>query len=117
MWDPRSTSPNSIMPAYTWLFDNSPMNYSMTEKKMKAMRTLGVPYTDVDIANAQKSIQEQAAGIEKNLTNDPDFVKSYDESKQKAAAKGEKFVPMKDREIVAMIAYLQRLGTDIKVKK
>jgi cytochrome c oxidase cbb3-type subunit I/II len=117
MWDPRSTSPNSIMPAYQWLFDNSPMNYSMTEKKMKAMRTLGVPYTDADIANAQKSIQEQAAGIEKNLTNDPDFVKSYDESKQKAAAKGEKFVPMKDREIVAMIAYLQRLGTDIKVKK
>ena len=117
MWDPRSTSPGSIMPAYTWLYDNSPMNYSMTEKKMKAMRTLGVPYTDADIANAQKSIQEQAAGIEKNLTNDPDFVKSYDESKQKAAAKGEKFVPMKDREIVAMIAYLQRLGTDIKVKK
>jgi cytochrome c oxidase cbb3-type subunit I/II len=117
MWDPRSTSPGSIMPAYTWLYDNSPMNYSMTEKKMKAMRTLGVPYTDTDIANAQKSIQEQAAGIEKNLTNDPDFVKSYDESKQKAAAKGEKFVPMKDREIVAMIAYLQRLGTDIKVKK
>jgi len=117
MWDPRSTSPGSIMPAYTWLYDNSPMNYSMTEKKMKAMQTLGVPYTDADIANAQKSIQEQAAGIEKNLTNDPDFVKSYDESKQKAAAKGEKFVPMKDREIVAMIAYLQRLGTDIKVKK
>jgi cytochrome c oxidase cbb3-type subunit I/II len=105
------------MPAYTWLFDNSPMNYSMTEAKMKAMKTLGVPYTDEDIANAQKSIQEQAATIEKNLTNDPDFVKSYEESKQKAAAKGEKFVPMKDREIVAMIAYLQRLGTDIKVKK
>jgi cytochrome c oxidase cbb3-type subunit I/II len=117
MWDPRSTSPGSIMPAYTWLYDNSPMNYSMTEKKMKAMQTLGVPYTDADIANAQKSIQEQAAGIEKNLTNDPDFVKSYEASKQKAAAKGEKFVPMKDREIVAMIAYLQRLGTDIKVKK
>jgi cytochrome c oxidase cbb3-type subunit I/II len=117
MWDPRSTSPGSIMPAYTWLYDNSPMNYSMTEKKMKAMQTLGVPYTDADIANAQKSIQEQAAGIEKNLTNDPDFVKSYEASKQKAAAKGEKFVPMKDREIVAMIAYLQRLGTDLKVKK
>ncbi|MEO0037961.1 MAG: hypothetical protein RIQ59_1172 [Bacteroidota bacterium] len=117
MWDPRSTSPGSIMPAYTWLYDNSPMDYSKTEAKMKAMRTLGVPYTDADIANAQKSIQEQSATIEKNLTNDPDFVKSYEESKKKAAAKGEKFVPMKDREIVAMIAYLQRLGTDIKVKK
>ncbi len=117
MWDPRSTSPGSIMPAYTWLYDNQAMDYSLTETKMKAMRTLGVPYTDADIANAQKSIQEQSATIEKNLNNDPDFVKSYEESKQKAAAKGEKFVPMKDREIVAMIAYLQRLGTDIKVKK
>ena len=117
MWDPRSTSPGSIMPAYTWLYDNSPMDYSLTETKMKAMKSLGVPYTDADIANAQQSIQTQAAAIEKNLTNDPDFVKSYEESKQKAAAKGEKFVPMKDREIVAMIAYLQRLGTDIKVKK
>jgi cytochrome c oxidase cbb3-type subunit I/II len=117
MWDPRSTSPGSIMPAYTWLYDNSPMDYSKTEAKMKAMRTLGVPYTDADIANAQNSIQTQASTIEKNLTNDPDFVKSYEESKKKAAAKGEKFVPMKDREIVAMIAYLQRLGTDIKVKK
>jgi hypothetical protein len=44
-----------------------------------------------------------------------DFVKSYDESKKKAEARGEKIVPMK-REIVALIAYMQRLGTDIKVK-
>lgn len=117
MWDPRSTSPGSIMPAYTWLFDNQPMDYSGTEAKMKAMQTLGVPYTDADIANAQNSIQAQASTIEKNLTNDPDFVKSYEASKKKAADNGEKFVPMKDREIVAMIAYLQRLGTDIKVKK
>jgi cytochrome c oxidase cbb3-type subunit I/II len=117
MWDPRSTSPGSIMPAYTWLYDNNAMDYSLTESKMKAMRTLGVPYTDADIANAQKSIQEQSTKIENNLKNDPDFVKSYEESKQKAASKGEKFIPMKDREIVAMIAYLQRLGTDIKIKK
>jgi cytochrome c oxidase cbb3-type subunit I/II len=117
MWDPRSTSPKSIMPAYTWLYDNSPMDYSMTEAKMKAMQTLGVPYTDEDIANARKSIEEQSSQIEKNLSSDTDFVKSYEKSKQRAAAKGEKFVPMKDREIVAMIAYLQRLGTDIKVKK
>ena len=117
MWDPRSTSPKSIMPAYTWLYDNQAMDYTTTEAKMKAMQTLGVPYTDADIANAQNSIQAQASTIEKNLTNDPDFVKSYEASKKKAADNGEKFVPMKDREIVAMIAYLQRLGTDIKVKK
>ncbi len=117
MWNPQSTSPNSIMPGYKWLFDNSPMDYSMTEKKMEAMVTLGVPYTKEDIANAKTSIATQSEAIEKNLYNDPDFVKSYEDSKKKAAAKGEKFVPMKDREIVALIAYLQRLGTDIKVKK
>ncbi len=117
MWDPRSTSSGSIMPAYTWLYDNSPMDYSMTEAKMRAMKTLGVPYTDADIANAQQNIQQQATAIENNLKSNPDFVKSYEDSKKKAEVKGEKFVPMKDREIVAMIAYLQRLGTDIKVKK
>ncbi len=116
MWNPQSISPGSIMPGYKWLFDNKPMDYSTTETKMKAMKTLGVPYTEADIANAQKSIEKQASTIEKNLYNDPDFVKSYNDSKAKAAAKGEKFVPMKDREIIALIAYLQRLGTDIKVK-
>ena len=55
--------------------------------------------------------------IEKSLENDPDFVKSYQDSKNKAVAKGEKFVPMNEREIVALIAYIQRLGTDIKVKE
>ncbi|MBN8642024.1 MAG: cytochrome-c oxidase, cbb3-type subunit I [Flavobacteriales bacterium] len=116
MWNPQSTSPGSIMPGYKWLFDNSPMDYSMTEKKMEAMVTLGVPYTKEDIANAKASIATQAEAIEKNLYNDPDFVKSYEDSKKNAAKKGEQFVPMKDREIVALIAYLQRLGTDIKVK-
>jgi cytochrome c oxidase cbb3-type subunit I/II len=43
-------------------------------------------------------------------------VKSYNDSKKKAEARGEKFIPMNEREIVAMIAYIQRLGTDIKVK-
>ncbi|MFN7675925.1 cytochrome-c oxidase, cbb3-type subunit I [Flavobacterium sp.] len=116
MWNPQSTSPGSIMPGYKWLFANEAMDYSSTEAKMKVMQTLGVPYTDADIANAKQSIEKQSATIEKNLYNDPDFVKSYDDSKKKAAAKGEVFVPMKDREIVALIAYLQRLGTDIKVK-
>jgi cytochrome c oxidase cbb3-type subunit I/II len=116
MWNPQSTSPGSIMPGYKWLFANEAMDYSSTEAKMKAMQTLGVPYTDADIANAKQSIEKQSATIEKNLYNDPDFVKSYEDSKKKVAARGEKFVPMKDREIVALIAYLQRLGTDIKVK-
>ena len=61
-------------------------------------------------------MRKQALKIEENLKADPDFVKSYENSKKKAQAKGEQFVPMNEREIVAMIAYIQRLGTDIKVK-
>ncbi|MFY7742541.1 MAG: cytochrome-c oxidase, cbb3-type subunit I [Flavobacterium sp.] len=117
MWDPQSTSPGSIMPGYKWLYDNKPMDYSQIEKKMQVMVTLGVPYTKDDIKNAKKSIDEQASQIEKNLYADPDFVKSYEESKKNAATRGEEFVSMKDREITALIAYLQRLGTDIKVKE
>lgn len=93
------------------------MDISLTQKKMQAMVKLGVPYTEADVANAQKTLRTQAIAIEKSLENDPDFVKSYEESKKKAAAKGEKFTPMNEREIVALIAYIQRLGVDIKVKE
>ncbi len=116
LWDPQSTSAGSIMPGYKWLFDNKEMDYSNIEGKMKAMKTLGVPYSDEQIASAKAAILAQGMQIEKNLYTDPDFVKSYEDSKKAAAAKGEKFVPMHQREVVALIAYLQRLGTDIKVK-
>ncbi|MFP5439512.1 MAG: cytochrome-c oxidase, cbb3-type subunit I [Bacteroidia bacterium] len=117
MWDPQSVSEGSIMPSYKWMFDNKKADYTETQKKMEVMVTLGVPYTKEDIANAGTSIAEQSAKIEKSLHTDPDFVKSYEASKKAAAAKGEQFVPMQDREIVALIAYLQRLGTDIKIKQ
>ncbi|MGV1011718.1 MAG: cytochrome-c oxidase, cbb3-type subunit I [Flavobacterium sp.] len=117
MWDPRSTSPGSIMPPYKWMYANKAMDNSLIEKKMQVMVQLGVPYSEAEITNARKNMDIQASNIEKNLNNDPDFVKSYEESKKKAAAKGEAFVAMKDREIVALIAYMQRLGTDTKVKK
>jgi cytochrome c oxidase cbb3-type subunit I/II len=80
---------------------------------METMVSLGVPYTDEEIANAQASMLEQGTQIEKNLYSDPDFVASYEADK---AAGGEEFIEMRNREIVAVIAYLQRLGTDIKVK-
>lgn len=117
MWDPRSTSAGSIMPSYKWLFDNEAMDYSEIQTKMEVMVNLGVPYTKEEIANAQKAIKEQAMAIEKNLYSDPDFRKSYEESRKAATAKGELFVPMHEREIIPMIAYLQRMGTDIKVKE
>jgi cytochrome c oxidase cbb3-type subunit I/II len=115
-WDPQSISAGSIMPSYKWLFANKALDISDIEAKMKAMRALGVPYSDFQIANAKDAIREQSKQIEQSLKSDPDFVKSYANSKEKAVAKGEKFVPMNEREIVAMIAYIQRLGTDIKVK-
>ncbi|WP_299334553.1 cytochrome-c oxidase, cbb3-type subunit I [uncultured Psychroserpens sp.] len=112
MYNPQSTSSGSIMPAYQWLIRNE-LDKSQTEAKMKAMVSLGVPYSDEDIANAQQSMLEQGTQIEQNLYSDPDFVASYEADKE---AGGEAFVEMRNREIVAIIAYLQRLGTDIKVE-
>jgi len=117
MWNPQATTTGSIMPAYKWMFDNKKMKHDDIQKKMAVMKNLGVPYTDNDIATAFESIEKQSTEIEKGLETDPNFSKSYAASKEKAKLTGEKFVQMKDREIVALIAYLQRLGTDIKVKK
>ncbi len=117
MWNPQATTTGSIMPAYKWMFDNKKMKHDDIQKKMSVMKILGVPYTDAEIANAFISIEKQAVEIEKGLETDPNFSKSYAASKEKAKITGETFVQMKDREIVALIAYLQRLGTDIKVKK
>ena len=59
---------------------------------------------------------EQGTEIEKNLYADPDFAKTYEADKNYAAENGEAFIEMRNREVVALIAYLQRLGTDIKIK-
>lgn len=115
MWDPQSTSSGSIMPAYQWLIRNE-HDRSDIQKKMEAMVKLGVPYTDEDIAGAFEHMDTQAAKIQENLHSDPDFVNSYEADKKYAQENGMRFVEMKDREIVALIAYLQRLGTDIKIK-
>ena len=115
MYDPQSTSSGSIMPAYQWLVTNA-HDRSATEIKMQAMVSLGVPYTDEDISNAQQAMAEQAEQIEKNLYTDPEFAKTYEADKKYAQENGEEFIEMRDREIVSLIAYLQRLGTDIKIK-
>ena len=115
MYDPQSTSSGSIMPRYQWLITDE-LDKSHTEAKMKAMVTLGVPYSEQEIANAQAHMLEQGTKIEQNLYADPDFVNAYEADKKYAAENGLSFVDMKNREIVAVIAYLQRLGTDIKVE-
>ncbi len=118
MYDPQSTSSGSIMPRYPWLItgSGSKLDKSQTEAKMKAMLTLGVPYSEAEIANAQANMLAQGTEIEKNLYSDPDFAKNYEADKKYAAENGDEFIEMKNREIVALIAYLQRLGTDIHVE-
>lgn len=101
MLDPTRTSPGSIMPSYPWLLTDD-LDISDTEAKLKGLVILGTPYTQFEIDNALYLLKNQAEEIEKNLRQDPEFVKNYGDSN------------MQDKEIVAMIAYLQRLGTDIK---
>ena len=100
------------MPRYQWLIKNE-LDTSDTKKKMEVMATLGVPYSEEDIANAQENMLAQGTQIEENLKTDPDFATNYENDK---ANGGDSFVEMRNREIVALIAYLQRLGTDIKVE-
>ncbi|PIX07061.1 MAG: cytochrome C oxidase Cbb3, partial [Flavobacteriales bacterium CG_4_8_14_3_um_filter_35_10] len=102
--DPRSTSPGSIMPRYTWLISND-LDVSLTADKMEAMVKLGVPYTQFQVDKALYLLKNQASEIVNNLIQDPEFKKAYGESN------------IQDKEIVAVIAYLQRLGTDIKANK
>ncbi len=115
MYNPNSTSPGSIMPRYPWLIKDK-LDISSIESKMSTLAKLGVPYSEEEIANAKTSIEEQAITIQDNLYSDQEFVETYEADKKAAKAAGANFIEMKDREIVALIAYLQRLGTDIKNK-
>ena len=53
--NPRDVVPESVMPAYPWLDENK-LTGELTAKKMRAMRALGVPYTDEEIANAAAQV-------------------------------------------------------------
>ena len=55
LYNPRDVVPESNMPGFPWLFENT-IDGDMTVRKMEAMRTLGVPYTDEDIANAKQAV-------------------------------------------------------------
>lgn len=96
MYDPRSMSPGSLMPQYTWLLDNK-LDTSSTPAKIKAMQKLGVPYPEGYDKIANKDLMAQADSIAANLKKD-------------------KIVTPSNAEIIALIAYLQRLGTDIKAE-
>ena len=88
--DPRSTSPGSNMPAYAWM-KSSHLDLSRTAGKLEAMRSLGVPYSDAEIAAAPELAREQARRIQAEL-----------------ARENVRIEP--ETRMVALIAYLQRLG-------
>ncbi|MEA9357647.1 cytochrome-c oxidase, cbb3-type subunit I [Bacteriovorax sp. PP10] len=93
MWDPREVTAGSIMPRYTWLFTDK-ADYESLMKKMQVMQTLGVPYTKKEIEGSVLAAKAQAEAIRDDLV-----------------AAG---VPtaVLDKEIIPLIAYLQRIGVD-----
>ena len=95
--DPRLMSPGSIMPNYDWLITQK-LDTTTTSAKIRGMQKLGVPYPTGYDKIANQDLDKQAKGIADNLAKDHIKVKS-------------------NKEIVAIIAYLQRLGTDIKAGK
>ncbi len=90
--NPRATTPGSIMPPYPWLLSNK-LDTSLTQEKLQVMRKLNVPYSKEAIADAHRSITHQAGEIAKRL-------------------EAEGYTDTGDKEVVALIAYVQRLGKD-----
>lgn len=106
MANPDDISKGSLMPAYPWLFTND-LDTTKTAAKIRAMQSLGVPYPEGYDARANADLQKQASEIADNLLQDKSVRYDFAERSSDNLA---------DKEIIALIAYLQRLGTDIKVK-
>jgi cytochrome c oxidase cbb3-type subunit I/II len=97
MLEPGAISQGSIMPSYPWLFTQQ-IDKDETSGKISALRTIGVPYETNYEESANKDLEAQASKIRANLKSEGIEVRD-------------------DAEIVALIAYLQRLGKDIKAEK
>lgn len=97
MLAPDAVSTGSIMPAYPWLFEQT-IDKTLTKGKINALRTIGVPYANGYENEANADLEKQADGIA-------------------AALKADGIDVASDAEIIALISYLQRLGTDIKTTK
>ena len=91
--EPSSMSEGSIMPAYAFMLEQN-LDTSTTAAKINAMRTLGVPYEKGYEAIANKELMTQAKEMAMMLNNDSIRIPP-------------------NKEVIAVIAYLQRLGTDI----
>ncbi|MDP2724281.1 MAG: cytochrome-c oxidase, cbb3-type subunit I [Bacteroidales bacterium] len=97
MLNPQKVSPESIMPSYPWLAENE-IDYSHVPGRINAMIKLGVPYVegyaDQAVADMNAQAGQIAAGLQANGVQVD-----------------------KNKEIIALIAYLQRLGTDVYKNK
>ena len=112
MLNPRVTSAGSIMPRYPWLIARD-LDRSQMVDKIKLMKNVfDVPYTQAQVDSADTWADNQAKVIVNQIYSEAaDVKKAYAERKERDGAN---FVPLEKKEIVALIAYLQRLGTDIK---
>ena len=95
MIDPSSMAPGTVMPSYPFLYEND-IDVASTNSKIHAMRNLGVPYQKGYESIANLDLQKQANTITDDLKKNGIQI-------------------MSNKEIIAIIAYLQRLGTDIKL--
>ena len=77
MYNPQGLNEKSIMPRYQWLIKNE-LDNSMIQDKMRAMATLGVPYSEAAIRDAMKSIDLQATKIETSLMKNSEIKQSFD---------------------------------------
>ena len=96
MLEPQSMSPGSIMPSYAWMHDD-PIDTASTPAKIRAMQTMGVPYPEGFDQKANADLMAQANMVRDRL-------------------KADKISTPANKEIIALIAYLQRVGTDIKLQ-
>jgi cytochrome c oxidase cbb3-type subunit I/II len=94
MEKPAAISPKTIMPAYPWLLENR-LDFAGIQRKVDAMAMLGVPYGDA-VRHAPDLARAQASAMAKDLV-----------------AQGGP-AGLEDKEILALVAYLQRLGKDAR---
>ena len=94
MENPRSTSPGSIMPPYPWLLEKD-TNFDVLSTKLSRLKALGTPYSNAEVENAAADAHAQAQQIAANIES------------QGGPAN------LESKQIVALVAYLQSLGTDV----
>ncbi|MDD2982643.1 MAG: cytochrome-c oxidase, cbb3-type subunit I [Crocinitomicaceae bacterium] len=107
MISPKDVSPGSIMPAYTWMKTND-LDISYLPKKIRAMQTLGVPYPEGYDKIALADLEKQSASIALDIIN------NLPKEVQANMRKEDEVAKLQKKEVIAIIAYLQRLGVDIK---